>query len=266
MTLTSEQWKEILDAVNLNEGDILEAIKENLKEKHKDTYQEWEGKDFNVNHLFYVSCTIDKEQYHAKLALLHIAAFNGRLGTVKYLVDDKKVSLDQKDNNGRTALHGAAFNGHLDIVKYFVDDKKVSLDQKDDNGETALHWAALKGYKDVVTTLLEKGANPLIKNKNGKTPRDLANDENIIQLLKEAEAKQMKAIISFASGIITSIIIGLTVTIGCSIAGVELPISIIAALVIGVIAGGITYSVSKPSDKLDKLDLEVANQQVPEKA
>ncbi|WP_349968048.1 hypothetical protein [Wolbachia endosymbiont of Armadillidium arcangelii] len=67
------------------------------------------------------------------------------------------------------------------------------------------------------------------------------------------------------------IITALTIGIGCSIAGVELSIlaiagiAVAAALVIGVIAGGITYSVSKPSDKLDKPDLKVFNQQVPEK-
>ncbi|MCA7010854.1 hypothetical protein [Wolbachia endosymbiont of Tribolium confusum] len=64
----------------------------------------------------------------------------------------------------------------------------------------------------------------------------------------------------------------LTVGVGCGIAGVGLPILVIAsiaasaALVIGLAAAGITYSVLKPSDKLDKPGLKAANQQVPERA
>lgn len=33
MTLTTEQWKEILNAVNSSDGDILEQIKGKLKEQ-----------------------------------------------------------------------------------------------------------------------------------------------------------------------------------------------------------------------------------------
>ncbi|RDD34219.1 Piwi/Argonaute/Zwille siRNA-binding domain protein [Wolbachia endosymbiont of Cylisticus convexus] len=77
---------------------------------------------------------------------------------------------------------------------------------------------------------------------------------------------------SIMIGSVCGVIAALAVGIGCSIDGVALPIlaligiAVAAALVIGVIAGGITYSVSKPSDKLDKPDLKVFNQQVPEKA
>ncbi|RDD34749.1 Ankyrin repeat domain protein [Wolbachia endosymbiont of Cylisticus convexus] len=106
-----------------------------------------------------------------------------------------------------------------------------------------------------------------IKNECGETSRCLAKDENIIQPLKEAETKQIisKAI---KTGVTLGIITALTIGIGCSIAGVELSIlaiagiAVAAALVIGVIASGITYSVLKPSDKLDKPDLEAANQQI----
>lgn len=126
MTLTSEQWKEIL---NSNEGDIFEQIKENLKEKHESIYQEWEEKDFNVNYLFDVSLTIGDQQLKHKLALLHIAAYNGRLDIVKYLVEVVKVNPDQKDEYGKTALHFAAEHDHLDIVEYLESYKNVSLDK-----------------------------------------------------------------------------------------------------------------------------------------
>ncbi|KLT21741.1 hypothetical protein wVul_1486 [Wolbachia endosymbiont of Armadillidium vulgare str. wVulC] len=120
------------------------------------------------------------------------------------------------------------------------------------------------------TIQVQEPNNPssTIKNECGETSRCLAKDENIIQPLKEAETITSKAI---KTGVTLGIITALTIGIGCSIAGVELSIlaiagiAVAAALVIGVIAGGITYSVSKPSDKLDKPDLKVFNQQVPEK-
>lgn len=58
---------------------------------------------------------------------------------------------------------------------------------------------------------------------------------------------------------------------GCFAVGIQLPIlaligiAVAAAVLTGFVAGGITYSALRPSDKLDKPDLEVANQQIPEK-
>lgn len=220
MILILEQWKEIL---NSNEGDILEAIKNELEEKYQAVCQEWKEKDFNVDHLFDVSFTIFD---NLKLTLLHIAAYNGHLEIVKHLIE-KGAKVNSVNEGGYTPLHFAIEENRLDIVKYLVD----------------------------------KGANRYIKNGFNETPIDLA----------EAETKQIisKAI---KTGATLSIITALTIGVGCGIAGIGLPILVIAsiavsaALVIGAIAGGITYSVLKPSDKLDKPDLEIASQQVPEKA
>ncbi|WP_264377796.1 leucine-rich repeat domain-containing protein [Wolbachia endosymbiont (group B) of Philonthus cognatus] len=91
------------------------------------------------------------------------------------------------------------------------------------------------------------------------------NKIDLLQQIENDQSRRSKAIIT---GSVCGVIAALTVGIGCGVIGIELSIlaiagiAVAAALVIGVIAGCITYSVSKPSDKLDKPDLEVANQQV----
>ena len=73
-------------------------------------------------------------------------------------------------------------------------------------GRTALHWAAYNGHHKMAIALVLRGADPNIKDKNGKTPYDLAvatSHEKIAALLRgrthqppvvkvEAQKKQRK--------------------------------------------------------------------------
>ncbi|WP_419214458.1 hypothetical protein [Wolbachia endosymbiont of Rhagoletis cingulata] len=123
----------------------------------------------------------------------------------------------------------------------------------------------------------KEGAEALANSENLKNLKflsinigDKVYHGNKVDLLQEIEngqgfAKAMK--IGSVCGVIAALVVG----IGCSTAGIVLPILTIigivvaAALVVGIVAGSITYSVSKPSDKLNEPGLEVANQQIPEK-
>ncbi|MCM1002378.1 ankyrin repeat domain-containing protein [Wolbachia pipientis] len=63
----------------------------------------------------------------------------------------------------------------------------------DKDGSTPLHIAALAWFhKRVLSTLIENGVNPLLKNKDGETPRDLAQDSSVKKFLEKAEEKQLK--------------------------------------------------------------------------
>ncbi|KAI5382609.1 hypothetical protein KIW84_070157 [Lathyrus oleraceus] len=55
-----------------------------------------------------------------------------------------------KDANKRGALHFAAFEGQTEICKYLLEDLKLEIDSRDDDGETALIHAARQGH---ITTL-----------------------------------------------------------------------------------------------------------------
>ena len=67
--------------------------------------------------------------------------------------------------NGSNALHLAACDGHVEIVKYLIPkfgDRKFDLDS---DGNTCLHYAAQEGHLAVVEYLIEEcGFNPNLAN------------------------------------------------------------------------------------------------------
>lgn len=132
-----------------------------------------------------------------------------------------KAGLDPniKDSDGATAIHYASKkSGNIRILKLLIDfgaevniiDNKpgwtpliyalhqnniegiklllkngANLNIKYDFGYTSLHWAVLFYYRspDMIKSLLEAGADPTIENEDGKTPLDLANEKNAIELV-----------------------------------------------------------------------------------
>ncbi|WP_293448535.1 ankyrin repeat domain-containing protein, partial [Persephonella sp.] len=56
-----------------------------------------------------------------------------------------------------------------------------------EKGGTALHWAVFYGHKEIIKLLLMQGADPLIKDKNGITPIDVARingKKDVLKILK----------------------------------------------------------------------------------
>ncbi|MBD0392252.1 ankyrin repeat domain-containing protein [Wolbachia endosymbiont of Pentalonia nigronervosa] len=128
--------------------------------------------------------------------ILQIASKNCNLEVVKFSV---KSLLDIDTQMSKlTALHYAAEEGCFKIVKFLIDEG-INVNIINGYGSTALHNAAYQGDVEIIKFLLEKGANPIIRNKDGKNPRDVAvielrYDKNknkpyreIINLLAQAE-------------------------------------------------------------------------------
>ena len=136
---------------------------------------------------------------------LHSAAACGAFEIIDYLLY-KKASLTATDNYGLTALHYSIHNirfrsvddliaprrGHLS--GFFVHDNRYisvhglrwldtlvkllhwgsNVDAVDVDGQTALHIAAHYGLADAVDVLLQMNASMEMKDKNGKTPVEVA--------------------------------------------------------------------------------------------
>jgi len=77
---------------------------------------------------------------------------------VKYFAE-KGANINAVNKNGFTLLHVAAANGNLDVVKYLIEEKGTNIDAKDKNGNSPLDLATQNGYLDTVKYLAGKGAD-----------------------------------------------------------------------------------------------------------
>ena len=78
---------------------------------------------------------------------------------------------------GETALHYASRSGHTKLVRMFLRNPKIFpsyKNSKDSNGRTALHLAVMSGHSEIVALLLKYNSAAEVKDKYGKTARDLA--------------------------------------------------------------------------------------------
>ncbi len=102
---------------------------------------------------------------------LMLAAIYGYMGVVEILLkrDDLLPSL----RADRTALMFAATEDQLEIVKLLLKDPRVSINDQDQLGATALMLAAYFGYTSIVEALLDAGADAEITDgteEGGGTP------------------------------------------------------------------------------------------------
>ena len=74
-------------------------------------------------------------------------------------------------------------SGHLDIVLRLLQIKTLNLNPQNKNGDTPLHKGAWKGHAQCVKAVLTSGADPRIKNNEGKTPE--SEDPEVLALLGE---------------------------------------------------------------------------------
>ncbi len=90
--------------------------------------------------------------------LLHTAAACGDLNMVRYFIEDRKINAATESTNKETPLHLAALNGHLHIVKYLVGTQQVdpTCSCLDNNDCSPLHNACRSGNVDVVKYLMSE--------------------------------------------------------------------------------------------------------------
>jgi len=125
------------------------------------------------------------------MSALHFAGFLGADELIPVLIE-KGANVNEQDNEGRTALHLAAYEGKDSTVALLMEYKADPEVREFQGGLTALHLAVSRKKAAVVRVLLEKGADPSPKEKNGYTPRFIAEQEDqddIVAILKEYRAR-----------------------------------------------------------------------------
>mmetsp|Transcript_94746 Transcript_94746/g.268224 ORF Transcript_94746/g.268224 Transcript_94746/m.268224 type:complete len:312 (+) Transcript_94746:50-985(+) len=84
------------------------------------------------------------------------------------------------NNKGQSVLHLVAYNGAHGALACLTDAEELRplVDLRDEAGRTALHHAAARGHLSCVSRLMDVGADPRLKTKNGQTPMTLADSKD----------------------------------------------------------------------------------------
>ncbi|XP_073243068.1 ankyrin repeat and EF-hand domain-containing protein 1-like isoform X1 [Porites lutea] len=122
---------------------------------------------------------------------LHAACAAGSVGCAREILE-AGADYDAVDSENNHSAHKAALNGHFEVIRvlaaYGADLGKVALD-----GNTSLHYAAQQGFGPICKFLAQRGCPSTLKNKEGKTPRLLAKDNEHKDALKECRKAEKQS-------------------------------------------------------------------------
>lgn len=106
---------------------------------------------------------------------LHMAAINGHVEMIEYLLD-AGIDVDTRSENSRfhsTPLMNAIQNGQTESVAALIA-AGANLDIPDNHGDPAINWATFNSEYDALELLLAAGADPNYVNNLGQTPLQFA--------------------------------------------------------------------------------------------
>lgn len=113
---------------------------------------------------------------------LHNAASAGHIEIVRMLIEHGG-DQNARDGHGKLPFHDAAHSGHIEILELLMPD---NIDIKDNRGRTALFHAASNNNTRTVEYLLQRGADPNIRDNEGLLPLHFAawlDEEPVMDVL-----------------------------------------------------------------------------------
>jgi ankyrin repeat protein len=131
------------------------------------------GGDMEMIHYLMRNGAFDKDhRNHNGESLFHLAAYNGDVDVMRFLVDEGQVAdVRAMAMDKVTPLHRAAEFNHVNAVRYLVEQGAdiEAIDTSD--GDSSLHYAVREGAMDVVHYLIAQGALTDQRNvRTGQTP------------------------------------------------------------------------------------------------
>ena len=112
---------------------------------------------------------IPTKSYGSRIPALHLACVQGKLEMVQSMVEQfGRDILREGDQYGRLPIFYGVIPSHSANLIAFLDANGVNLDATEDDGCTPLHLAIKCGNLSSVKELLSRGANPLIRNTQGR--------------------------------------------------------------------------------------------------
>ncbi|KAK0097377.1 hypothetical protein PV326_002242 [Microctonus aethiopoides] len=95
--------------------------------------------------------------------------------------------VDEKKDDGYTALHLAALNNHVEVAELLARIGKADLDLQNVNLQTALHLAVERQHTQIVRLLVREGANVNVADKDGDTPLHEALRHHTLSQLRQLQ-------------------------------------------------------------------------------
>jgi E3 ubiquitin-protein ligase mind-bomb len=123
---------------------------------------------------------------------LHHAALRGNPSAMKILLAKlpRPWIVDEKKDDGYTALHLAALNNHVEVAEQLVLHGKANMDLQNVNLQTALHLAVERQHTQIVRLLVREGANLNVADKDGDTPLHEALRHHTLSQLRQLQDVQ----------------------------------------------------------------------------
>ncbi len=100
----------------------------------------------------------------------HQLVINGDIkGLKQKLIENPELILERnaKDNN---LLMLASRFGHFDIVKYLIEQNRININERNDERYTPLIYSCVEGHSEISELLIKNGANINVKGRHGNTP------------------------------------------------------------------------------------------------
>ena len=138
---------------------------------------------FLAEHAF-PSHDLSAPQADGRFTPLMRAAKLGRLDIVDELLV-LGVDIEVVNADGCNALWLACYSGRHEVIERLVA-ARIAIDRQNRNGATRPMYVSSNSKPDLVKLLLEKGANPKLKNFDDFSALDLAASVECLKLLKKA--------------------------------------------------------------------------------
>ena len=130
------------------------------------------------------------EKTNEGITALHYAAYKGNITIAKLLIENGAI-VEMVTNRGKNVMHLAAEGNQPSMMYYFISYHAQDIFSIDDYGSTPLHWACYSGAEESVLFLISLKANINAKDKEGITPLNLAvssKREKIVLILLQRGA------------------------------------------------------------------------------
>ncbi len=119
---------------------------------------------------------------------LMVACVKGNLQVIKLLLGSGG-NVNLADIYGWTPLMRAVDRKRIDVVKLLLENRPIDVNAANDQSITALHFAAAKGYLSIAKLLVESGADPDMKDANGRTPAMVSKNSGFYEISRLLEKK-----------------------------------------------------------------------------